>query len=223
MVCAGDPTQDPNAPGDDSCPGDSGGPLVANVNGAPVQFGVVSFGGDCGVGLPGVYTRVTTFTEWINGITGGTVDARRPRPGAGRRRPDRRGRGTAAHRRRHRRRPRRPGDRDVAADLPAGRGVRRAGGVGELPRRARRLGAGVVPRPAALRQRAGPAGGARRCRSSSGCCEPGSTIYILGGVNAIGAEVEQTLVAAGFHAPTARRCRSRADRLARRRRGHRDA
>lgn len=40
--------------------GDSGGPLI--VNG--VQVGIVSFGEGCGKN-PGVYTRITSFVDWI--------------------------------------------------------------------------------------------------------------------------------------------------------------
>ncbi|MEE8600646.1 trypsin-like serine protease [Euzebya tangerina] len=81
MVCAGNPTNDVNNPGRDSCQGDSGGPLFDVVNGEPVQFGVVSFGGICGVDNAGVYAQVTTYTEWINGVTGGVIDAGDPDPG----------------------------------------------------------------------------------------------------------------------------------------------
>lgn len=81
MVCAGNPTTDSNNPGRDSCQGDSGGPLFADVNGTPVQFGVVSFGGECGVNAPGVYSQVTTYFEWINGIVGGTLQPGMPDPG----------------------------------------------------------------------------------------------------------------------------------------------
>lgn len=54
----------------DSCDGDSGGPLqrIANVNGVSryVGYGIVSFGTqDCGIGMPGVYTRVSAYIPWI--------------------------------------------------------------------------------------------------------------------------------------------------------------
>ncbi|XP_043521838.1 chymotrypsin-1-like [Frieseomelitta varia] len=48
--------------GEGACHGDSGGPLVVNN----VQVGIVSFGQPCAVGKPDVYTRVSSFTSWIN-------------------------------------------------------------------------------------------------------------------------------------------------------------
>lgn len=56
--------------GKDSCQGDSGGPLVLPIfeNGQfPVyQIGVVSYGEGCArKNTPGVYTRVSTFIDWI--------------------------------------------------------------------------------------------------------------------------------------------------------------
>jgi secreted trypsin-like serine protease len=55
--------------GKDSCFGDSGGPLVAPAD-TPlgyVQVGIVSWGVQCGNPLfPGVYTRVSSFSDWIN-------------------------------------------------------------------------------------------------------------------------------------------------------------
>lgn len=63
QMCAG------GVSGQDSCRGDSGGPLmgkVSNYNNWFV-FGVVSYGpSPCGTpGWPGVYTRVTEYTNWI--------------------------------------------------------------------------------------------------------------------------------------------------------------
>jgi trypsin len=60
MVCAGNPS-----PGHDSCPGDSGGPLLDTATGE--QVGIVSFGIGCGnPNFPGVYTRVSAYTNWIH-------------------------------------------------------------------------------------------------------------------------------------------------------------
>jgi trypsin len=58
MVCASDT-------GKDSCQGDSGGPLYANSGGLK-QIGIVSFGEGCAqAGYPGVYTKVSAFTNWV--------------------------------------------------------------------------------------------------------------------------------------------------------------
>lgn len=51
----------------DTCRGDSGGPLIGidtkNI------IGVTSFGKACGVpGLPAVYTNVTYYLPWIEGL-----------------------------------------------------------------------------------------------------------------------------------------------------------
>ncbi|CAB3233085.1 unnamed protein product [Arctia plantaginis] len=53
--------------GVDACQGDSGGPLMLQVEGRWMQIGVVSFGNKCGEpGYPGVYTRVTHYSSWLN-------------------------------------------------------------------------------------------------------------------------------------------------------------
>lgn len=62
MVCA-------EAPGRDSCQGDSGGPLVDEND---VQLGIISFGYGCARGVPGVYTRVSAFIDWIAEVVSDT-------------------------------------------------------------------------------------------------------------------------------------------------------
>lgn len=58
--------------GKDSCFGDSGGPLVVPKGSGYVQVGIVSWGPQCGNPLfPGVYTRVSSFSDWIKGTMGG--------------------------------------------------------------------------------------------------------------------------------------------------------
>ena len=57
-------------PGNDSCRGDSGGPLMStNSIGQWVMNGVVSFGNNkCDSEVPGVYTRVSKYLEWIGSV-----------------------------------------------------------------------------------------------------------------------------------------------------------
>ncbi|KAK4872798.1 hypothetical protein RN001_014827 [Aquatica leii] len=48
--------------GEGACKGDSGGPLVANGK----QIGIVSWGRPCAKGIPDVFTRVSSYIDWIN-------------------------------------------------------------------------------------------------------------------------------------------------------------
>lgn len=61
QLCAGKRTG-----GVDSCWADSGGPLVTNDE---VLIGIVSTGIGCArPGFPGIYTRVSEFTNWISDV-----------------------------------------------------------------------------------------------------------------------------------------------------------
>ncbi|KAG5882201.1 hypothetical protein JTB14_021852 [Gonioctena quinquepunctata] len=62
QICAGGETQD-------ACIGDSGGPLqIRGESGMYSVVGVISFGIGCGGRAPGVYTRVSKYLDWIEGI-----------------------------------------------------------------------------------------------------------------------------------------------------------
>lgn len=45
----------------DTCSGDSGGPLICNLK----LVGLVSYGYGCAAGVPGVYTDVWHYRNWI--------------------------------------------------------------------------------------------------------------------------------------------------------------
>ncbi|CAI8408457.1 MAG: Trypsin [Halieaceae bacterium] len=61
MLCAAEMTV-----GKDACQGDSGGPLAVEVAGTWTLAGIVSWGYGCAdPQYPGVYTRVTSFLDWI--------------------------------------------------------------------------------------------------------------------------------------------------------------
>ena len=51
----------------DACYGDSGAGLTINNLEKPYLLGIASWGVGCAkVGYPGVYTRVTNYSDWIN-------------------------------------------------------------------------------------------------------------------------------------------------------------
>ncbi|XP_050079780.1 uncharacterized protein LOC126567607 [Anopheles maculipalpis] len=62
QLCAGDEKMD-------TCPGDSGGPLHVKLFDGwkliPFLVGVTSFGKACGLSVPGVYVKVSSFGDWI--------------------------------------------------------------------------------------------------------------------------------------------------------------
>jgi Trypsin len=70
QLCAGDFKSD-------TCWGDSGGPLEVKLLGAghltPFLVGVTSFGRGCGSQVPGVYTRVSSYIDWIEQSLNHTV------------------------------------------------------------------------------------------------------------------------------------------------------
>lgn len=65
QVCAG-------GEGTSGCTGDSGGPLSCFDNGVWVLDGIVSSGrGDCFPLEPSVFTRVSSFVDWIDSTIAG--------------------------------------------------------------------------------------------------------------------------------------------------------
>ena len=62
QVCAGGEL------GKDACSGDSGGGLfIRDTSDTWHLLGIVSYGAkECGNGIPGVYTRVSSFLQWIS-------------------------------------------------------------------------------------------------------------------------------------------------------------
>lgn len=62
MLCALDTNVTRRA---DSCQGDSGGPLLMLAGPHHSVVGITAFGQSCGGSVPGVYTAVYSYLEWI--------------------------------------------------------------------------------------------------------------------------------------------------------------
>lgn len=62
MICCRDANVTRRA---DACQGDSGGPLIVRKISAQSLIGITSFGSACGSVVPGVYTAVFPFLDWI--------------------------------------------------------------------------------------------------------------------------------------------------------------
>ena len=55
----------------DACTGDSGGPAFRKINGKDYIIGIVSWGAGCSKkNLPGVYTNVYSYHEWVRKVCG---------------------------------------------------------------------------------------------------------------------------------------------------------
>ena len=48
----------------------AGGPLFIETAGEFTQIGLVSYGYGCATSVPGVYTRLQTYSDWLRNITG---------------------------------------------------------------------------------------------------------------------------------------------------------
>jgi len=61
----------------DACQGDSGGPLIATGSAGPKLVGIVSWGEDCASSFPGVYSRVSSLSAFLQGA--GAMPASAPK------------------------------------------------------------------------------------------------------------------------------------------------
>jgi secreted trypsin-like serine protease len=50
------------------CSGDSGGGLITDIDNEIYLIGLVSFGGTCKQGLPDVFTKVSSYLDWIEEV-----------------------------------------------------------------------------------------------------------------------------------------------------------
>jgi secreted trypsin-like serine protease len=72
-ICAG------GTEGRDACQGDSGGPLMMERDSTYYCIGLVSWGIGCArKEMPGVYTRIQSYIEWIYNITASARHCRIP-------------------------------------------------------------------------------------------------------------------------------------------------
>lgn len=62
LICIKDPDENRNA---DGCNGDSGGPLILKTPAVKYVIGITAFGQHCGSSVPGVYTAIYPYLEWI--------------------------------------------------------------------------------------------------------------------------------------------------------------
>lgn len=62
MICSRDSNTTRRS---DACQGDSGGPLIVRKKNTQSLIGITSFGSACGSIVPGVYTAVFPFLDWI--------------------------------------------------------------------------------------------------------------------------------------------------------------
>jgi len=52
----------------DACQGDSGGPFGTQIDERHYLVGITSFGLSCGSAIPGIYTNVTSYLDYIENI-----------------------------------------------------------------------------------------------------------------------------------------------------------
>jgi len=197
-LCAGERGTEAD-PGRGVCQGDSGGPLFVVSGNTRLQAGITSFGGaQCGVATPGVWTEVSQYRAWIDGILqGGPTDAADPANPA----PERTGARTPIFR--------------ISARTPTTSAVSQAVAVSlgsfddrsaELAVVARddvfadglggsSLGFGLGPLLFASRESRLPSATETELRRA---VAPGSTVYILGGPAAVPSGVDAHVRELGF-------------------------